>query len=81
MKAGAYRGALGGKAILVGVAGDGSDAMAAEVEGRDLDSAFHEEGHNEAAETAVHMETDAGSLSNRAQLGNVVDDAVRIGGS
>lgn len=68
--------ALWREAVFVRVAGDGGDALDAEVEGFGFVAGAGEEGDEKGAEAAVHMEADVAFGGEAAQGGYVVDDAV-----
>lgn len=72
---------LGREAVLVCVAGDGSDAAEAEVEERCGEAGSAEEWDEEGAEAAVDVEGDAAGDGELGERGDVVDDAVgEVGG-
>lgn len=72
---------LGGEAVFVRVAGDGGDALEAEVEGLGLEAGLFEEGDEEGAEAAVDVEGDGFTHGEAGERRDVVDDAVReVGG-
>lgn len=69
--------ALGGEAVLVGVAGDGGDALEAEVEELRLEAGLFEEGHEERAQAAVDVQRQAALQGQLGERRDVVHDAVR----
>lgn len=73
--------ALGGEAVFVSVAGDGGDALEAEVERGGFEAGLFEEGDEEGAQAAVDVEWEAFLEGKLGERGDVVDDAVReVGG-
>lgn len=65
------------KAYLVRVAADGSDAVDSEVKWLNREACGLKEGHNEAAEAAINMETDVVLLRELAQRDDIVLAAIR----